>query len=118
MRFRPDFKKSRPPEIFGSILNLPIVAFQTGLIEFLSKAARKSRARSFGFVGCRRYSNHASSADLFVTGIKSLCFQIPNLTFKTDISLGVILPFSLYPDTKQCITTRPADNKTGRLLTL
>jgi hypothetical protein len=28
----------RAPEIFGRILNLRIVAFQTGLIEFLSKA--------------------------------------------------------------------------------
>jgi hypothetical protein len=37
MGFRPEFKKFCPPEIFDCILNLPIVAFQTGLIEFLSK---------------------------------------------------------------------------------
>jgi hypothetical protein len=54
MRFRPDFKKSRPPEIFGCISNLSIVAFQTGLIEFLSKAGlAKLEAHSFRFVGCR-----------------------------------------------------------------
>jgi hypothetical protein len=56
MRFRSGFKKSRPLEIFGCILNLPIVAFQTGLIEFLSKAGLvKVEARSFRFVGCRGY---------------------------------------------------------------
>jgi hypothetical protein len=33
-----DTEMSRAPEIFGRILNLQIVAFQTGLIKFLSKA--------------------------------------------------------------------------------
>jgi hypothetical protein len=42
---------SRAPEIFSRILNLPIVAFQTGLIEFLSKAGlAKVEARSLSFV--------------------------------------------------------------------
>jgi hypothetical protein len=54
MRIRPYLKKSCPPEIFGRISNLPIVAFQTGLIEFLSKAdLAKVEARSFRFVGYR-----------------------------------------------------------------
>jgi hypothetical protein len=53
MRFRPDFKKARPPERFGRMLNLPIAVFQTGLIEFLSKAGlAKVEAHSFRFVGC------------------------------------------------------------------
>jgi hypothetical protein len=56
MCFRPDCKKLRPLEIFGRILNLPIVAFQTGMIKFLSKARlAKVEAGSFLFVGCRRY---------------------------------------------------------------
>jgi hypothetical protein len=44
MRFRPDFRKSRPPEIFGRILNLPIITFQTGFdrISFKSRP-RKSQ---------------------------------------------------------------------------
>jgi hypothetical protein len=45
MSFRPDFKTSRSPEIFGRILNLPILAFQTSLIEFLFKSRpRKSHS--------------------------------------------------------------------------
>jgi hypothetical protein len=49
------------PEIFGRILNLPIVAFQTGLIEFLSKIGpAKIEARSFQFGGCRGYSRFFS----------------------------------------------------------
>jgi hypothetical protein len=49
-------QRFRPPEIFGCVLNLPIVAFQTGLIEFLSKVGlAKVKACSFGFVGCRGY---------------------------------------------------------------
>jgi hypothetical protein len=58
MRFRPEFKKSCPPERFGRILNLPIVSFQTGLIEFLSKAGlAKAEVSSFRFVGCRGYDH-------------------------------------------------------------
>jgi hypothetical protein len=46
----------RASEIFGRILNLPIVAFQTGLIEFLSKAGlAKAEACSFRFAGGRGY---------------------------------------------------------------
>jgi hypothetical protein len=42
---------SRAPEIFGRVLNLPIVAFQTSLIEFLSKAGfAKVETRSFWFI--------------------------------------------------------------------
>jgi hypothetical protein len=75
MRFRPHFKKFRPSETFGRILNYPIVAFQTRLIESLSKAGlAKVETRSFQFVGCKE-SSWFRRPEAMAAGPPRICFD-------------------------------------------